>query len=112
MTEHEFWQALRLLINQSGQLPTLGYCDWFEPKGYLLGDPAPRVEGFVGFVDGRHAAQYKFTVALPHNMGSINELDWLSLLPQPDRRGWVRLDESRIAIDTVGANQELWRIGG
>lgn len=104
MSEHEFWQALRVLINRSGQLPTVGHCDWFEPKRYLLGAPNSRIEGFVGFVDGSHAAKYEFTFMLPDHLESIDELDWRSLLPHPKRRGWVWIEKALIAIDTVGAD--------
>jgi hypothetical protein len=58
----------------------------------------------VGFVDGSHAAQCEFTLVLPQNLESIDELDWRSLLPEPERRGWVRIEEALMAIDTVGAD--------
>ena len=104
MTEAEFWHALRTRINQSDQLATVGYCDWFEPKRYLFGPPNSRVEGLVGFLGGSHPIQYKFTFALPQSVGSVDEMDWRRLLPKPERHGWVWMEEHVVAIDTLDAN--------
>ena len=64
MTDREYLEAIRLRINQSGDLSALGYCDFLEPKRYFVGAPRPRVEGIIFFV-GDRTGQLTFALLLP-----------------------------------------------
>jgi hypothetical protein len=102
MSESEFWGALRLHIILSGQLAALGYCDWLEVKRYCIGPPDARIEGFVGFVGrGPASKMYKFILVLPQNLESLDALDWASLLPDPERPGWVMMEEGLVTMNAA-----------
>ena len=102
MSETEFWGALRFHIILSGQLAALGYCDWLEVKRYCIGPPDARIEGLVGFVGrGPGSKTYKFILVLPPKVESVDALDWQSLLPDPKRPGWVKIEEGLITINAA-----------
>ena len=103
MSETVFWGALRFRIILSGQLATaLGYCDWLEVKRYCIGPPDARIEGLVGFVGrGPASKTYKFILVLPQQVESLDALDWQSLLPDPERPGWVKIEEGLITINAA-----------
>ena len=102
MSETEFWGALRFRIILSGQLAALGYCDWLEVKRYCIGPPDARIEGLVGFVGrGPASKTYKFILVLPQQVESLDELDWQSLLPDPESPGWVKIEEGLITINAA-----------
>ena len=103
MTEQEFWEELRLRINQAATLENLGYCDWIEPKRYYLGFPEPRVEGEIGFVTPETKA-YKFAMMLPERFETISEIEWSNLLPAEKGKKWLELNGTRVEIDTSGAS--------
>src|SRR5262245_22853003 len=103
MSELEFWWELRVRIMQSGVLSALGYCDWFEVKRYVLSGPGAHIDGLVGFVDGRRSDNHRFTLVLPPDVGSLDEIDWRALLPKPEQgAGWVTAADGLVTIDTVG----------
>jgi hypothetical protein len=55
----------------------------------------------MGFVSGRHASEWEFTLYLRRAVDSSSEIDWAALLPAEGSTGWLRCDsnESRIEID-------------
>ena len=107
MSEREFWWELRVRIMQCGALSALGYCDWFEVKRYVLSGPGAHVEGLVGFVNGRRSDNCRFTLVLPTDVGSIDEIDWRELLPNPgDGSGWATVADGLITIDTIRVRTE------
>jgi hypothetical protein len=102
MSETVFWGALRFRIIRSGQLAALGYCDWLEVKRYCIGPPDARIEGRAGFVGrGPASKTYKFILVLPQQVESLDALDWQSLLPDPERPGWVKIEEGLITINAA-----------
>jgi hypothetical protein len=57
--------------------------------------------GFVGFVNGSQAEQYRFTLLLPGEIEAVDEIDWNRLLPGAGSGSeWVVLDDGLITIDT------------
>lgn len=99
MTEAEFWYALRMRINSAPECELPGYCDWFEPKKYVLNGSEPRVVGRVGFVDGRRSDRSEFTLHLVRAVDSLDAIDWNAHLPADDARGWLTYDEQRLTIE-------------
>ena len=98
MTDREYLEEIRFRINQSGDLSALGYCDFVEPKRYFMGAPSPRVEGVIYFV-GDRTGQLKFSLLLPVDTESLEDIAWISLLPAEGRRGWAQVDDDRVTID-------------
>ncbi len=99
MSESEYWDALRFRINclPSSSAPRSllsGWCDWFEPKRYLIGGPSPRITGNVGFVNGGRARQRRFTLLVGCLSESHSEVEWAALIPSDDSDEWLSLDES------------------
>jgi hypothetical protein len=93
MTESEFWWNLRIRIMSGvpgSREPLPGYCDWFEPKKYVLDGDAPRITGTVGFLPGgRSAVKLTFTLFLAHSVACCDEIDWAKLLPPDDVGDWI-----------------------
>jgi hypothetical protein len=105
MSESEFWRELRVRIVESGVLSALGYCDWIEVKRYVLPASGARIDGLMGFVNGSRSDSHRFTLLLPADVGSIDEIDWRALLPNPEKgSGWLRVKDGLITIDSVEGN--------
>jgi hypothetical protein len=89
VSESEYWELLRFRINclptTAGRPALPGYCDWFEPRRYVLDGPSPRITGRVGFVSGRNAWQRPFALLVGRPVGSSSEVEWATLLPQRNR---------------------------
>ena len=100
MIESEYWEQLRFLLNHVAGLPN-GWCDWFAPKQYVLDGQSPRINGRVGFVNGRNAATWEFTLYLDHAVDSLEQVKWSALLPVEGSTTWLRCDEfhHRLEID-------------
>jgi hypothetical protein len=98
MTDREFLEAVRLRINLSNDLASLGYCDFLEPKRYFVGAPDPRIEGIICFI-GDQTGQLKFELLLPVDTESLEGVVWDSLLPLQHSRGWARMNDDRVTID-------------
>jgi hypothetical protein len=103
MSEANFWEQLRLRINQesvSRDFPLLGWCDWFEPKRYQFGGDSPCITGRVGFVGNNKVAQLDFVLFLPSAVASLDEIEWETLLPGLDAAGWLSVSplENRLEI--------------
>ncbi len=103
MTEREFLEALRLRINQSNDLSSLGYCDFLEPKRYFLGLPEPRIEGTIYFV-GDRTGQLFFSLLLPDTCEGLDDITWHELLPPQGVHGWAQAESDRVTIDVNRAN--------
>jgi len=87
MNESEYWEKLRTLINiYEGE--TIGWCDWFEPKKYCLGEDF-YIEGNVGFVDGRNTKQWKFVLFLNGHVEEVGSINWKELLPTEKSEEWI-----------------------
>jgi hypothetical protein len=93
MKEQEFWLELRLRLNRASGLDLPGYCDWFEPKHYYLSGVSPRVTGSVGFVSGKKAIRWPFTLNLIEAAASVDQVNWEELLSEIDNEA---------AIETTG----------
>lgn len=102
MSEKEFWQALRLRINTCAELSNLGYCDWLEPRRYLLGPPEPRIEGRAGFLGGASPGEFEFSIALPRDCHDLGNVDWRRLVPAPGITGWTSVENGWIFLNVVG----------
>jgi hypothetical protein len=102
--ESEYWKCLQFRVNRgvAGSPQSLsGWCDWFEPKTYVLDGPSPRIMGRMGFVSGRGAAEYTFTLFLKYAVGPLNEIDWAPLLPPDGTTGWLSFDSGLIEIEVL-----------
>ena len=101
MNESQYWEKLAMLINLAAgdrdDLP--GWCDWFEPKKYYLGESESRVTGSVGFVDGSRSEQRKFTLFLGPGVRSMSDVDWSMMLPRDGAVDWFSIgDDDSIEI--------------
>jgi hypothetical protein len=109
--EEEYWRLLCFSINRLPnktlrQLAVTGWCDWFEPKRYVLDGASPRITGRVGFVAGRHAWEKRFILLLCP-FGSSSEVEWDKLLPPEDAESWLWSEEAGqvILIDPCGSGR-------
>ncbi len=104
MSEAEYWESLRFRINclptsrSAGGVALPGWCDWLEPRRYILDGPSPRITGRVGFVNGRDAWRWRFTLSLGRPVGPAPEIAWATLLPPEGSVAWLSSDESGEAI--------------
>ncbi|MCA8986548.1 MAG: hypothetical protein KDA78_02845 [Planctomycetaceae bacterium] len=99
MENQEFWWKLRCLINsrkhaRDSLQSRLGYCDWFEVRRWVFGDLESRIQGRVGFVNGRAASQWSFTLMLASGTESEEQIHWEELLPATSEGQWLDYDES------------------
>jgi hypothetical protein len=101
VSEAEYWESLRSRVNRLSAGKPHGWCDWFEPRKYDLDGPSPRITGRVGFVSGRDAAKFEFTLFLAHAADSLTAIEWATLLPPDGTTGWLSCDieRNRIEID-------------
>jgi hypothetical protein len=114
VSESDYWESLRFRINclptnhlAGGLLP--GWCDWIEPKRYVLAGPSPRISGRVGFVSGRDAWQRRFILLVGHTVGQSSEIEWAMLLPPEDSDAWLWSDQGGqvIMLDPRGRLREI-----
>lgn len=103
MTEREYLEELRLRINQSNDLSSLGYCDHLKATRYFLGPPEPRMEGTVYFVGDRFG-QLRFKLLLPEGTASLDGIEWHVILPTQGSRGWAQFDDGMVTIDVSAAS--------
>jgi hypothetical protein len=102
MIESEFWEQLRSRINMTGNLASLGYCDWLEPRRYALGAPGAHVQGAAGFVSP-DSRKLTFQLSLPDDATSSSEIDWETLLPSPESSEWVTISNNSLVVNTLSA---------
>ena len=113
MNEAEYWELLRFRINSlptscsSRQHSLAGWCDWFEPKRYVLDGPSPCITGRVGFVDGHEAWEQRFTLLIGSSFGSPSEIEWEKFLPPQHSDAWLWSEElgQVIVIDPCGSSR-------
>lgn len=115
MEERWFWVALEFRI--CGEFAGLSerryryfWCDGFAPKVYALDDTPPRITGIAWICNGRKQAEWDFTLLLPRQYSSVEEIDWDSLLPPSGVTRWMCFDESQrtIEIEPSVAVPDLW----
>ncbi len=119
MDEASYWRSLRFRINSLSsdslsQQPILpDWCDWFEPKTYILDGPTPRITGRVGFVGGRDAWEKRFVLLLGRPFGSSSKIEWDKLLPPEESDGWLSWDENGqvFLIDPFGSKGSIGETG-
>jgi hypothetical protein len=108
--EAEYWKSLRFRINSltdhpARRLALRGWCDWFEPKKYVLDGPSPSIIGRLGFVSGRDAWERRFVllVGFPFDSSAV---EWDRLLPPEDSESWLWSEDSGqvIVIDPRGTS--------
>jgi hypothetical protein len=110
VTEAEYWARLEFRVchelaglpdNQSRGL----WCDGFSPKRWFFDNPTPRITGRAWICSGSRQAQWEFTLFLPHPVGSVEEIDWASILPPENVTLWLALDPQtkRIQIEPSAA---------
>jgi len=108
--EANYWVSLEYRICREfagmadGHLRNL-WCDGFIPEWYLLNDAIPRITGRVWICNGPRQDEWKFTLFLPHPVGSRDQLDWVSLLPTENATRWLAVDQrgKRIEIEPSAA---------
>jgi hypothetical protein len=69
------------------------WCDGFIPERYRLSGSEPRITGRAWICYGTRQHEWKFTLFLPHPVGSREEIDWASLLPAENVTRWLALDQ-------------------
>lgn len=74
----------------------------------MLDGPSPRITGRVGFVDGRNASKWEFTLLLGHAVHSLEDIEWADLLPAKGTTGWLQCDapKNQIEINPTAAIAE------
>jgi hypothetical protein len=102
MTEQEFMEELRLRINQSNDLASLGYCDFLVTKRYFVGPPQPRIEGSILFIGDKYG-WLQFSLMLPDNTENLDDISWNNLLPTESSHGWARLEDGGVIIDAFSS---------
>lgn len=86
-----------------GNLASLGYCDWLEPKRYALGAPDAHVQGVAGFVSPA-SNRLAFRLSLPDDATSPSEIDWETLLPSQESSEWAAINDNSRVINTLSAD--------
>jgi len=112
MEEKEFWLRLEYRVcREIDGLRTREFrglwCDGFIPQYFDDSGERPAVRGRVWMGRGgtTHQEQWRFSLLLPENVTSPEEIDWGSILPTEDVTGWLSLDAARrvMKIDSIGA---------
>ncbi len=110
MDEAYFWGILEYRLCREFEGMTdrhLQYmwCDGFTPMQYLLDDAVPRITGQAWICNGSHQAKWEFTLFLPHPVGSVEAIDWATLLPPENVTRWLAIDQAsgRIQIEPAAA---------
>ena len=98
MTEGEFWWQLRADLNSATDLDPLGYCDWIEPRRYVLGAPEGHIMGRIGFISDGSTNELNFDIAIPGICQEIEEIDWESLMRALASKGVVDIDHRLVTI--------------
>ena len=114
MNEATYWASLEYRVGREfagmldGRLRCL-WCDGFLPEQYLLDDNRPRITGRAWICKGSQQEEWEFTFLLPNPVGSLNEIDWASLLPPDNVTRWLSLDQTGmyIEIDPAAAVPDL-----
>jgi hypothetical protein len=75
------------------------WCDGFVPRRYIFDDQRPRIVGRAWICRGPRQAEWEFILLLPSPVGSWDEIDWASLLPQENVTRWLSLNQDRRCIE-------------
>ena len=100
MTESEFWGRLEYSISHQLEVMAKGrehylWCDGIGPGEFYLMDARPRITGRACIVhDQEKYETWGYTLLLPQQYESRDEIDWAALLPSDDRGHWVSVDMS------------------
>lgn len=106
MLEDKFWDELTLRINCHKQYSMYGWCDWFEPKKYILNGISNRVLGNVGFLPGGDQNQFKFVLYLDNHFTNLNEVEWERMLPSRDKSDWLTFSGTPKLLELDPLNQK------
>jgi hypothetical protein len=81
------------------------WCDGLIPDRYHLQGSPPRITGQAWVCYGQRQQEWKFTLFLPDSVGSIEEIDWASLLPAENVTRWLAFDPEtqRLQIEPAAA---------
>ena|GEM_PF-855521 len=98
MDERDYW--LRLEYRVCHELDGLRHtearpywCDGFEPRGYFVDGPNPRILGHAWMGIGpRYQERWEFTLLLDRPVRSAGEIEWSALLPPDDVTRWLTVD--------------------
>jgi hypothetical protein len=108
--EHCFWLSLEYRVcREFAGMKDLAlrylWCDGLCPEQYLLRDAVPRITGTAWICNGPKQDEWKFTLFLAHTVGSREQVDWASLLPNEKVTRWLALDQhgKRIQIEPSAA---------
>lgn len=99
MTEPDFWPHLehRVCREFSGLRDTslrALWCDGFLRHTLHTDTPlGPRITGHTWLArGGSWQEEWDFTLLLPPQTRTLDDIDWLALLPADDVTGWLALD--------------------
>ena len=104
MDEADYWANLeyrlcREFAGMSENYLRCLWCDGFIPEQYILHGALPRITGRAWICKGSEQDEWKFTLLLPHQVSSKEEIDWPSLLPPENVTRWLTVDSESKKIE-------------
>ena len=114
MDEADYWARLEYRVSREfagmaeRRLRSL-WCEGFIPQQYLFSEPTPRIVGRAWIGGGPAQHEWEFTLFLPPETRSRDEIEWAALLPAEDVTRWLALDLAarRIQIKPLAAVRDL-----
>jgi hypothetical protein len=89
--ECRFWKELEFRVSREMRKPSFKklflWCDGFAPEQYFLNETPARIIGSAWIGDRQEV--WKFTLSLPPEASSGQNIDWAQLLPASDAGGWL-----------------------
>ena len=84
------------------------WCDGFIPEQFQVLDARPAITGIVWIAKSGNRGwqqRWRFTLLLPQDVRSEEDLKWADLLPPEDVTGWLSLDPLRqtVMVDPLAA---------
>lgn len=109
MDERQYWSALEYRVcSEFAGMPRRHrgslWCDGFAPAVYWLTDDPPRIEGDAWIGYDSNTDVWRFTLFLPNEAESREDIDWDALLPPKNVTCWICIDESRKIIHWRGSS--------
>lgn len=74
------------------------WCDGFDPHVYWLDDPEPRITG-KAWIYGAGPSMWDFTLLLPQQYASYDDVEWALLLPPDNVTRWLAVDMRRCQLE-------------
>lgn len=75
------------------------WCDGFNPEMYELDKEPPCIRGVAWIGAAPNQASWTFRLLLNRHYNTVDEIDWLSLLPADNRTRWMSVDLWRNHIE-------------